>query len=109
MPQYPAAPWELERIGSKEQLRRNRSDVDDAARALNRTFVKNLKNGHERVALRISDGMLISYERNRPLNQRLNEAYRDASLHLPTGGGGFESSSDISHKSPSDTLRPLGY
>ncbi len=100
---------ERERIRSKEQLRRNRSNADDAAHALNRIFVENVKNGHERVALRISDGMLITYERNRPLNQRLNEVYRDASLHLPTGGGGFESSSDISHKSPSYTPRPLGY
>ena len=100
---------ERERIRSKERLRRNWSNADDAARALNRIFVENVKNGHERVALRISDGMLITYERNRPLNQRLNEVYRDAGLHLPMGGGGFESSGDISYKSPSYTPRPLGY
>jgi hypothetical protein len=97
------------RIRSKERLRRNRSDADDAVRELNRIFMENVKNGHERVVLQNSEGMLVTYERNRGLNQRLNEVYREAGLILPMGGDDFRSSSDISHTSPSDTARPLGY
>jgi hypothetical protein len=97
------------RIRSKEQLRRRQRDSNDSVQELNRIFTENVKNGHERVALRNSDGMLVTYERNRALNQRLNKVYRDAGLLLPTEGDGIGSSSDISHTSPLGTPRPLGY
>ncbi len=100
---------ERKRIRSKERLRRKQGDADDAARALNRIFVEHVKNGHERVTLRNSEGMLITYERNRTLNQRLNEVYRDAGLQLPMEGDGHASSSEISNTSASNTARPLGF
>ena len=100
---------ERERVRSKEQLRRRQRDADDSVLELNRIFTENVKSGHDRVALRNSDGMLVTYERNRSLNQRLNEIYRGAGLLPPMGSDGFASSSDISNTSPSDAPRPLGY
>jgi hypothetical protein len=97
------------RIRSKEPLRRRRREPNDAVHELNRIFVENVRNGHERVALRNSEGMLVTYERNRTLSRRLNEVYRDAGLRLPTDGGSFAASIGISHTSPSDSARPLGY
>ena len=98
-----------ERIRSKEQLRRRRRDANDSVQQLNRIFTENVKNGHERVVLRNSEGMLITYERNRALNHRLNEVYRDAGLLLPMGGDGIAASSDLPHTAPLDSPRPLGY
>ncbi len=98
-----------ERIRSKEQLRRRQRDANDSVRELNRVFTENVNSGHERVALRNSEGMLVTYERKRGLKQRLNEVYREAGLVLPMGSDGIASSIGISHPLPADTPRPLGY
>jgi hypothetical protein len=100
---------EKQRLRSKEQLRRSQHDVDDAVRELDRVFMENVEAGHERVALRNSEGMLVTYDRNRALDRRLNEVYRNASLPLPTGGDNLTSSSDITRTPPPKTPRPLGF
>jgi hypothetical protein len=100
---------EKQRLRSKEQLRRNQHDVDDAVRELDRVFRENVEAGHERVALRNSEGMLITYERNRAVDRRLNEVYRNADLPLPTGGDNLRSSSDITRTPPPKTPPPLGF
>ncbi len=98
-----------ERFRSKERLRRSQRDTDAAVRELDRIFRENVKAGHERVALRNSEGMLVTYERNRALDQRLNEVYRNAGLLLPTGGGNLASRSDITRTTLSGTPHPLGF
>jgi hypothetical protein len=100
---------EKQRSRSKEHLRRNRRDVDDAVRELDRVFKKNVAAGHERVALRNSEGMLVTYDRNRGLDRRLNEVYRNADLPLPTGDDNLTSSSDITRTPPPKTPPPIGF
>jgi len=100
---------ERERVRTKERLRRRQRDANDSVRELNRVFTENVESGHERVALRNSEGMLVTYERNRDLKQRLSEVYREAGLVLPMGSDGTASSIGLSHTSPADTSRPLGY
>jgi len=100
---------ESEPIRSKEQLRRHQRDAIDPVLELDRIFTENVKRGHERVALRNSDGMLVTYERDRDLNQRLNEVYRDAGLLPPMEREGLASSDGISDATPSNTPRQLGY
>jgi hypothetical protein len=78
-------------------------------RELDRVFRENVEAGHERVALRNSEGMLITYERNRAVDRRLNEVYRNADLPLPTGGDNLRSSSDITRTPPPKTPPPLGF
>jgi hypothetical protein len=97
------------RVRSKGQLRRRKRDAEESARELDRIFTENVKAGHERVALRNSDGMLVTYERNRALSRRLNEVYRNAGLLLPMGGDSFASQSGINDARASDTSRPLGF
>jgi len=97
------------RVRSKGQVRRRERDAEHPVRELDRIFTENVETGHERIRLRNSDGMLISYDRNRTLSQRLNEAYRNAGILLPMGGESFASQSDITQAPPSDTSRPLGY
>ena len=58
---------EKQRFRSKEQRRRSRRNADDAVRELDRIFRENVETGHERVALQNSEGMLVTYERNRAL------------------------------------------
>jgi len=53
--------------------------------------------------------MLITYERNRTLSQRLNEAYRNAGIVLPMGGESFASQSDVTEAPPSHESHPLGF
>ena len=98
-----------ERLRSKERRRRSQRDIDDAVRELDRIFRENVKAGHERVTLRNSEGMLITYERNRTLGRRLSEVYRNAGLLLPMEGSNSEFPSDITHTIPSDTPHPLGF
>lgn len=100
---------ERKRIRSRNQLRRRPRDANASVRELNRVFTENVESGHERVALRNSEGMLVTYERNRGLKQRLNEVYREAGLVLPMGSDGIASSIGLSHTSPAGTPRPLGY
>jgi hypothetical protein len=100
---------EPERLRTREQARRSHGDADDDARELDRIFTENVAAGHERIVLQNSEGMRVIYERSRPLNQRLNEVYQDAGLHLPTGGEGFASQSDIKQTPASDIPRPLGF
>lgn len=100
---------EPERARTKEQARRRRGDADDDARALDRIFTENVEAGHERVVLQNSEGMRVSYERNRNLGRRLNEVYQRAGLRLPTGGEGFAAQSDITDQPASDIPRPLGF
>jgi hypothetical protein len=76
---------EKQRLRSYERLRRSQHNADDAARELDRIFRENVELGHERVVLQNSEGMLITYERNRTLGRRLDEVYRDAGLLLPMG------------------------
>ncbi len=76
---------EKRHLRSKEQLRRSQHDVDDAVRELDRIFREKVEAGHGRVTLRNSEGMLVTYERNRALDRRLNEVYRNADLPLPMG------------------------
>jgi hypothetical protein len=98
-----------ERLRSKKRLRRSQRDIDDAVRKLDRIFREKVKAGHERVALLNSEGMLVTYERNRALDQRLNEVYRNAGLLLPMAGGNRASQSDLTRTTPSDTAHPLGF
>jgi len=100
---------ERERLRSKERLRRRQRDIDYAVRELDRIFRENVKAGHERVALRNSEGMLVTYERNRALDRRLNEVYRNAGLLLPMAGGNRASQSDLTRTTSSDTAHPLGF
>jgi hypothetical protein len=100
---------EKQRLRSSERLRRRQHDADDAVRELDRIFRENVEIGHERVALRNSEGMLLTYERNRTLDRRLDEVYRNAGLVLPTGGDNPASPSDITRTTPPETSRPLGF
>jgi hypothetical protein len=100
---------EKQRVRSREQLRRSQHDADDAVRELDRIFRENVEAGHERVALRNSEGMLVTYERNRALDRRLDEVYRNAGLLLPVGGDNPTSPSDITRTAPPETPRPLGF
>lgn len=99
---------EKQRSRSKEHLRRNRRDADAAVRELDRVFRENVEAGHERVTLRNSEGMLVTYDRNRALGRRLNEVYWNADLPLPTGGEDFTASSDVTRTPPSKVSPPLG-
>jgi len=71
---------EKRRLRSKEQRRRSRRNADDAMRELDRIFRENVETSFERVALQNSEGMLVTYERNRVLDRRLDEVYRNANL-----------------------------
>jgi hypothetical protein len=42
--------------------------------------MENVENGHERIVLQNSEGILVTYERNRALGRRLDEVYRNAGL-----------------------------
>jgi hypothetical protein len=97
------------RLRSKEQLRRNRHDADDAVRELDRIFRENVEIGHERVALRNSEGMLVTYERNRAVHRRLDEVYSNAGLLLPAGGDKPAPPDGITLTTSPETTRPLGY
>jgi len=100
---------ERERLRTMEQLRRRQGDADDSIRELDRIFTENVETGHEHVALRNSEGMLVTYERNRDLNERLSEVYRNAGLLLPTGAEDLASPSDITRTPVSDVSHPLGF
>ncbi len=100
---------ERKRLRSKKRLRRSQHDTYDAVQELDRIFRENVTAGHERVTLRNSEGMLVTYERNRALDRRLNEVYRNAGLLVPMGGGNPASRSDITRTTPSDTPHPLGF
>jgi hypothetical protein len=100
---------EKKRLRSKEQVRRSHRDEGDAVRELDRVFRRHVESGHERVALRNSEGMLVTYERNRALGERLDEVYRDAGLHLPRGGEKFAAPSGIPRPTPLEPPHPLGY
>jgi len=97
------------RFRTKEQLRRRHGDADDAVRELDRIFTEKVKTGHERVRLLNSDGMLITYERNRALGGRLNEVYRSAGLLPPMGGAGFAASSEIPQAPPANPPHSVGF
>jgi hypothetical protein len=100
---------ERQRLRSKEQRRRNRRNADDAVRELDHIFRKNVETGHERVALRNSEGMLVTYERNRVLDHRLDEVYRNAGLLLPMQGDNLASQHDISPATDPERTYPLGF
>ena len=100
---------EKRRLRSKQRLRRSKHDVDDAVRELDRIFREHVASGHERVVLRNSEGMLITYERNRALSRRLDEVYRHAGLLLPTGADNPASPSDAPPTTPPQTPRPLDF
>jgi hypothetical protein len=100
---------ENRRFRSKEQRRRNRRYADDAVRELDRIFRENVEAGHERVALQNSEGMLVTYERNRALGRRLDEVYWNVGFLLPTGGDNFASPSDITPAIRPETGHPLGF
>jgi len=100
---------EPERPRTKEQARRSHGDADDDARALDRIFTENVEAGHERVVLQNSEGMRVVYERSRPVDERLNEVYRDAGLDLPTGADSVASQSEITQTPPAESPRPLGF
>ena len=100
---------EKQRLRSKEQLRRSQHDVDDAVRELDRVFRENVEAGHERVTLQNSEGMLVTYDRNRSVDRRLNEVYRSAGRPLPIGSDNLASSSDGTPAPPPKTPRPLGF
>jgi hypothetical protein len=60
--------------------------------------------------LLVGNGTLIEFESIGQNKSGVDRFEVDgAGLVLPMGGGGFASSSDISHTSPADTARPLGY
>jgi hypothetical protein len=71
--------------------------------------MENVEAGRERVALQNSEGMLVTYDRNRALDRRLNEVYRNADLPLPTGGDSLTSSSDVTRTPSPKTAPPLGF
>jgi len=100
---------EKRRLRSKEQRRRGRRNADDIVRELDRIFRENVETSYERVALQNSDGMLVTYERNRALDRRLDEVYRDAGLLLPMGGDTLASPNDITPMIHPITARPLGF
>jgi hypothetical protein len=100
---------EKRRLRSKEQRRRGRRNADDAVRELDRIFRENVETSFERVALQNSEGMLVTYERNRVLDRRLDEVYRNAGLLLPTGGDNLASPSDITPTLHPQTARPLDF
>jgi hypothetical protein len=78
-------------------------------RELDRIFRENVETGHERVALQNSEGMLVTYERNRGLDRRLDEVYRNAGLLLPMRGDNPTSPSDITRTIHPETTHPLGF
>jgi len=100
---------EPKRPRTAEQARRSHGDADDDARALDRIFTENVEAGHERVVLQNSEGMRVVYERSRPVDQRLNEVYRNAGLDLPSGTDGAASRGEITQAPPSESPRPLGF
>ena len=100
---------EKQRFRSKEQRRRSRRNADDAMRELDRIFRENVETSFERVALQNSEGMLVTYERNRVLDRRLDEVYRNAGLLLPTGGDNLASPSDITPPILPEMAHPLGF
>lgn len=100
---------EQRRLRSRQHLRSSPRDVDDAVRELDRIFRENVEIGHERVALRNSQGMSITYERNRPVDRRLDEVYRQAGLLLPMGGDSPAYPSGITRETLPKTPIPLGF
>ena len=100
---------EKRRLRSKEQRRRGRRNADEPVRELDRIFRENVETSYERVTLQNSEGMLVTYERNRGLDRRLDEVYRNAGLLLPTGGDNLASPSDIAPMIHPETAHPLGF
>jgi hypothetical protein len=100
---------EKRHLRSKEQRRRGRRNVDDAVQELDRIFRENVETSYERVALKNSEGMLITYERNRALDRRLDEVYRNAGLLLPMADDNLASQSDITHTTHPETTYPFGF
>ena len=100
---------ERRRLRTREHRRRSRRNADDAMRELDRIFRENVEASFERVALKNSEGMLVTYERNRLLDRRLDEVYRNAGLLLPTGGDSIASPSDITPTIHPETAHPLGF
>jgi hypothetical protein len=52
---------------------------------------------------------LVTYERSRALDRRLDEVYQNADLPLPTGSDNLTSSSDITRTPAPKTPPPLGF
>jgi hypothetical protein len=98
-----------ERLRNREQKRRKRGDADDTVRELDRIFTEQVRDGHEHVALRNSEGMLVTYDRSREVSHRLDEVYADASLLVPNGGDDFAPPTGIAQTTPSKIPRPLGF
>ncbi len=100
---------ERRRLRSKEQRRRQRRYADDAVRELDRILRENVAAGCERIALRNSEGMLITYERGKALSDRLDEVYLAAGIHLPAGGEGLAGQRDAPSSVDPKPTRPFGF
>ncbi len=97
------------RLLTKEQQRRAQRDDNEALRRLDRIFREKVESGHERVVLRNSEGMLITYDRNRALTQRLDEVYTSAGIIVPTGSDELSAPTQIGHTPTSNTSLQLGF
>ncbi len=97
------------RLRTKEQQRRAQRDDNDSVRRLDRIFREKVATGHERVVLRNSEGMLVSYDRNRPLAERLDEVYASAGIVVPTGVDDFSTPTQIGGTPAANTSLPLGF
>jgi len=100
---------ERKRIRTKEQQRRTRRDDNDALRRLDRIFREEIETGHERVVLRNSEGMLVTYDRNRALTERLDEVYANAGITVPTSDDDFSAPTQIGSTPASKTSLQLGF
>jgi len=97
------------RLRTKEQQRRAQRDDNDSVRRLDRIFREKVATGHERVVLRNSEGMLVSYDRSRPLAERLDEVYASAGIVVPTGVDDFSTPTQIGGTPAANTSLQLGF
>jgi len=96
-------------VRSPQQRRHGVRDADADVLELDRIFRENVEAGHERVTLRNSDGMLVTYDRDQTVRSRLNQVYRDAGLPLPTGVDDITAPGDISQTPPAGAPQPVGF
>jgi hypothetical protein len=68
-------------------LKQRPLDPDAPAAQLDHAFREKVQAGHKKITIKSADGMLITYDRDKPLFSRLNQVYKDAKLPLPTGNG----------------------
>jgi hypothetical protein len=73
-------------IRNKHQATNRRRDAEGVTFKLDRLFRQKVHSGHRRVTLQNPEGMLVTFDRDQTLTQRLDAVYLEADIALPALG-----------------------